>query len=71
MGTPEGDRASRAYVLAVREATVELAMLAPLRNLPPCFEDVVFDHFTRHAREILQTVQRWVWGGFRRCFAVL
>ena len=59
MGTPEGDRTSRAYSENIRKETVRWAMVECLRTPPTGFEEVVRAHFRLRQASVLQQVTRW------------
>ena len=58
-GTPEGDRQSRSYNEAIREATVRYAMVEQLKKPPPELQAPILDHFRLRRAAILDQVKGW------------
>jgi len=58
-GTPEGDRQSRSYNEAIREATVKYAMIGHLKSPAAEFRDAILGHFRMRKEPLLEQVRGW------------
>ena len=56
MGTPEGDKRSRAYSAVIREGTIRWAMLDQLKHPKKGFEEIIYKHFSLKKAMILAEV---------------
>lgn len=63
MKTAQGRAKSNAYNAAVRNATIQYAMLDYIKKPPSGFEYVVLSHFYLHQDAIIQQVEGWIKDG--------
>ena len=58
-GTKAGDDQNSKYNTQQRYKTTEIAMLEQLKNLDPCYGDVIKGHFRIRKKDIRERVQGW------------
>lgn len=59
MGTPEGDKRSKAYNEERQKATVRWAIIDMLENPPKPFKEVVINHFKMSKDRVIKNVVQW------------